>query len=473
MGQQLFDWSSEQIKHLRISLTSVSEKRFLELGQRYRFGNQKNTPSNLGEVDGFPNWFYVTKSEDIQGPEIRWQDGIWNPSTVLRGGEPQIPFVICSSSRHKSGSLETPWEDIVKPDDGYAIYYGDNKNPEVKNPESVRGNKIMLEAFRLQHSESKEVRATAPPIFITQTVGKDGPGGGYRILEGIGVITKVDVILQRNPQESKAFQNLRFEIAILDLKKDKDCIDVDWINARRNSSSSSIEKDLAPEIWKRFINEGISSINELRRSVLRSLVVPNQDQLPPPGSELEKILDATYRHFENSKHDFESIAARVVERIFSDQGFSYRTGWITPKSGDGGYDFVGRVDYDPQGLFSSSRQIVLGQAKCEKPSSGTDGVGISRLVARLHRGWYGAFVTTSFFRAAVQKEIASDHYPLLMVPGGRVAMIIKDELDQTRLSLGEYFDQLVRQSVQSGVGVADIESKLLYAEAFNPEPIEP
>ena len=61
--------------------------------------------------------------------------------------------------------------------------------------------------------------------------------------------------------------------------------------------------------------------------------------------------------------------------------------------------------------------IVLGQAKCESYSTPTNGVHLARTVARLKRGWIGAFVTTSFFSERSQMEISEDQYPLITVNG--------------------------------------------------------
>jgi len=43
------------------------------------------------------------------------------------------------------------------------------------------------------------------------------------------------------------------------------------------------------------------------------------------------------------------------------------------------------------------------------------------VVARLRRGWIGAYVTTSFFTEVAQREMVADEYPLVLVPGRAVA----------------------------------------------------
>jgi hypothetical protein len=241
--------------------------------------------------------------------------------------------------------------------------------------------------MRLQHSALRSDRLNAPPVLVVTHRDASGPKKGYRTVEGIAVVKSADVVLQREPKTTGSssvgtFQNIRFELVILDLKHDGDAIAMEWINARRNPEISDEDALLlAPRSWQHF-----------------------------------------------------------VERIFVDQGFEYRTGWITQRSRDGGFDFVGRLDLDRKGMFPSTRQVVLGQAKCE--SSTTSGRDIARLAARLRRGWQGAYVTTSTFSRRVQTEVLEDRYPVLLVPGVRVASVLKDELDATGQRLEDYLSGL-------------------------------
>jgi len=426
----------------------------------YRWPRLDNMPTVLPEIDGVPNWFWVTDSGRPGEATLRPQAGIWNPRLVERSKGPQIPLVICTSSPHKGGTAETPWADILRPDDGYVVYYGDNKDPAIRDATSIRGNRMMLEAMRLQHSSIRGERMLAPPVLVVSTHGATGLGKGFRRVEGLGIITRAEVISQRHREQPLAFQNLRFELVIVDLKDDNDLIPMKWLNLRRAPNANLEQQyESAPVAWRRFVDEGLTVVDKLRRSVLKSMVQATDLQIPSRGSPLEDLLIRTIAYFDFSKHEFEYVAARVVERVFKDQGVNYRTGWITPRSGDGGYDFVGRIDFDPAGGFPSSRQVVLGQAKCERsPSSGKD---LARLAARLRRGWHGAFVTTANFTPSVQREVIGDRYPLLMVPGLRVASILQDELDSTALTLDDYLAALPSRYSTSGVGLRDVESVLL------------
>jgi len=71
--------------------------------------------------------------------------------------------------------------------------------------------------------------------------------------------------------------------------------------------------------------------------------------------------------------------------------------------------------------LSRTKLVVLGQAKCEKIDVPTNGVHVARTVARLRRGWLGAYVTTSFFSEPVQREIYEDQYPVMLLNGSVLA----------------------------------------------------
>lgn len=79
--------------------------------------------------------------------------------------------------------------------------------------------------------------------------------------------------------------------------------------------------------------------------------------------------------------------------------------------------------------------VVLGQAKCEARESATGGVHIARTVARLQRGWLGVYVTTSHFSQQVQQEVIEDGYPIVLVPGRKVAEVVSGILSERGISV--------------------------------------
>jgi hypothetical protein len=145
-----------------------------------------------------------------------------------------------------------------------------------------------------------------------------------------------------------------------------------------------------------------------------------ESQRPKPGSREEKCLKTIYDFYSKAgKHRFELLASRVVMSHVNSYAGGYSEGWVTRGSGDGGVDFVGKVRLG-QG-FASVDVVVLGQAKCESPDTPTSGVALARTVARLKRGWIGAYVTTSFFSKQSQIEVIEDSYPLIKISGKTLA----------------------------------------------------
>jgi len=105
--------------------------------------------------------------------------------------------------------------------------------------------------------------------------------------------------------------------------------------------------------------------------------------------------------------------------------------------------------------LAMAKIIVLGQAKCEKLDSPTGGNHIARTVARLRRGWVGAYVTTSFFSEAVQREVLEDRYPIILINGLKVAQVVlqvahKRGLPNVEALLREVDSQYERLVMQRG-----------------------
>jgi hypothetical protein len=100
------------------------------------------------------------------------------------------------------------------------------------------------------------------------------------------------------------------------------------------------------------------------------------------------------------------LAARVAAQVLSGSGAVYRDGWLTRAGGDGGVDFVGRLDVGSSA--NNTPLVVLGQAKCVVPRSTIDPDQVARVVARLRRGWIGVFVTTGVFSRQAPIEIVDD-----------------------------------------------------------------
>jgi hypothetical protein len=88
---------------------------------------------------------------------------------------------------------------------------------------------------------------------------------------------------------------------------------------------------------------------------------------------------------------------------------------------DSGFDFFGSFTMPlPVGYEVPLR----GEVKRWKQAVGAGEV--SRLVARLRRGEYGIFVTTSYYTPQVQKEVLEDAYPIKLFAGADLIRFFRE-----------------------------------------------
>jgi hypothetical protein len=215
----------------------------------------------------------------------------------------------------------------------------------------------------------------------------------------------------------------------------REALDIEWIDARRDPKLTDFAANAtAPKSWRHWVTSGAGSLGEprVRRVVLRGDVDTYEDQVPPQDSKLGQVLETVYRRYDGSyKHGFQALAALATELVVGGQDLTYHEGWVTPVGPDGGVDFVQRLDLGRG--FSSTKLVVLGQAKCRKPwprtNNGVSAEELARVVARLRRGWIGAYVTTSFFTEVAQREMVADEYPIVLIPGRRVALAVEELRD--------------------------------------------
>lgn len=374
----------------------------------------------IPSVDGLTNYNYISRAPNPGQSRPLLERGI-NPIGLvrLRDGSHRRPAILIRSSTHRIGSDSTPWQDIFDSDNGRVVYFGDNKHPG-QAPEQAPGNRILLATFEAHSSPDAAIRASAPPLLFFQGVPHDGRIKGQVVFHGFGLIHRVSLVTQYHARRAEAFSNYRFECSVFGLTEEAQEFDWRWINARRDGTISSDEAfHLAPVSWKRWVRGGATVLNHCQRRLASLSVVGKSAQLPERGSREYRALQTIYDYYQGQKHRFEALAAEVVGHILDPRGESYVPGWITSQSGDGGADFVGRLDVGSG--FAKVKVVVLGQAKCERLDAPTNGRDIARTVARLRRGWIGAYVTTSMFSRRAQEEIIEDQYPLLLVHGRRLA----------------------------------------------------
>lgn len=370
------------------------------------------------EHGGLRNFWVATDAPN--GTHFRQTAGI-NPVAKAGGRRPAVAiFLTPAGQRHR-----LPWLDEVDTVNGFIRYFGDNK-PELRRPaETAPGNGILLEEMDNAASNSLGERAKAAPLLFFRNLGS-GEGAAITEFLGYGVIREAHRVTQL--YKGATFSNYAFDCILFNGESDeegRELVDMDWVDLRRQPAADDAAcLDSAPDSWRRWARLGNTSLD--RRDVRRFVLPhswPYEEQVPPEESSLGVVLKEIYDKYDgNYKHGFQALAALVTQHVIAEPGLAYQEGWITPVGADGGVDFVQRLDIGSG--MSSTQLIVLGQAKCRKPwprGGGVTAEELARVVARLRRGWVGAYVTTSFFTEPAQREMVMDEYPVVLVPGLRLA----------------------------------------------------
>jgi hypothetical protein len=386
-------------------------------------------------TNGLPS--YLTLTRGAHKKPADHQKGIFFFEQFQELGQAfdRFPAFIFYSNPYKRGAELTPWVDIIEPDEGYCLFHGDNRTPS-GTPVSSRGNAKFIQSLRL--FADPELRKFAPPVLVFQQVEFNGSRKGYRRFCGYGVPVRYALATQKTNRHGY-FTNLVVELALFRLDTENEVFSWSWIDARR---SRTVDADaalrLAPRAWRDWVRRGDLAIDTCRRFVARQSVVSTAEQSVTNPDERNILLDVLHYHRQR-KHEFEGLASFVAQRIL---GPRCTRGWITKRSGDGGIDFICRVDVgDPADRLSRTSAVVLGQAKCVSPDAEIGGHALARVVARLQRGWIGVFVTTGMFSRQAQLELAQDKYPVVLINGRRLARVLLEVITQERISLADLLDR--------------------------------
>ena len=367
------------------------------------------------EIDLHPNYHHYTGTPGL--PRLLLESGI-NPSAPVMGPDGRRrPVISLRSSPRTAGHESNPWHDEFDLDHGHVRYYGDHKATTVGLPGATPGNKALLDEWRLHAATTAEERRLAAPLLLYRSaavqLGNRRVHQGFVEFAGLGVIERLEYVVQRDGRSGRSFPNLLLDIAVLALPHD--ALDMRFIDDRRDSTLDALQAlRHAPPAWLRWVRDGRVALPQVRRRVLAARVLTGPQQMPD-SAEDRALLDHLHGFFDGRKHAFELLASYVAASVLGDSGGRYRAGWITRAGGDGGMDFVGRLDVGT--ADNNTPLIVLGQAKCIKPSSSISPDEVARLVARLRRGWVGVFVTTGAFSKQAQVEIIDDQYPVVLVAG--------------------------------------------------------
>lgn len=387
------------------------------------------------DAGGLTSYQDLTRGSHAKSADL--QKGMFFYQQVTEPGQKfdRIPAFIFHSNPFKKGAEGTPWVDVVEPDAGYCLFHGDNRRAGAAPLES-RGNAKFVQVQNFYADPG--LRKYAPPILVFEQVEYNGNKRGYRCFCGFGVPIRRALATQKE-KTGRYFTNLVIELVLFRLERENESFDWNWIDARRDASINSDAALLtSPTSWKDWVDGGDLAIEGCRRIVARQTVVDLSEQRRTTTEE-HKILVGVFDYYRKKRHAFEGLASFVAKKVLGNQ---CRRGWVTQRSGDGGVDFVCRLDLgDRSDRLTLTPAVVLGQAKCVGLETAIGGHALARVVARLQRGWIGVFVTTGAFSRAAQLELAQDRYPIVLVNGLRLAKVLFEVLTQERGSLQDLLDR--------------------------------
>ena len=396
--------------------------------RRYRLGHEYRDTGSLGsDDDQFLGWI------NLPGSGMRNMGGIRSLKFVeLR--EQVTAAIVLVTHEGSAGSTSNPWDDLVDLQHGRIVYWGDAKFDNKRLVDDFPGNKALRDAFN-QVLDGQV--ALVPPIlhFSKERT-------GWLRFNGLCVLERLELTWFED--KGHPVRNYRAHLSILD----EEFVDVGWLHSRMGATARAELQGRGPSAWRRY-QDGV--IDRLR--VWAPLVRSTTAQLPAIGSTdaglLSQLATLTPTGFE----------AAVVS-IFRELDEVRHNIVRTRPTADGGFDFFGTFTLPPPIQYEIP---FLGEAKRYARTTAVGPKDVSRLVARLTRGQYGIFVTTSYFTKQTQEEVLADRYPTTLIAGADLVRIMRE----MRITRGDEISAAWLRSVQGEAdGIPDV--RLRAAETATP-----
>ena len=366
----------------------------------WRAGHEYRDKAGVKFVDDeLLRWLHTPAGSIANSGGIRFKDrtsnGFQDPETGRT-----IPAYFVLVTRDMSAQHHNPWNDLIDEVNGNIYYWGDAKFTSRKKLfNQFRGNARIEAANNLRLAGRLD---ELPPILHFS---KRRPG--YLTFNGLCALS--DVRHAWFEDNGKPIKNLRILLSILDTET----VPAEWLRQRVVSRNCrETDRKLAPDVWRKAALGKIE-----RRQVWSSRIRLKQHQVPPIGSNDEKVLAEVS---ELSPAQFESFVVALIDKLPEIVPGLVHQVTRTKRTGDHGIDFFGMfkmpypIDYEIE---------FLGEAKRYATAITPDQV--SRLVARLGRGQYGLYFTTSWYSVQTQKEIQADRYPVRLFCGQDIVNILR------------------------------------------------
>jgi hypothetical protein len=369
-------------------------------GEFWRVGHEYRDKAGVKfEDDELLRWLNTDFGSISNSGGIRFKDpsigGSTDPETRRK-----VPAYFVLITRHMSAQHYNPWDDIIDEASGNIYYWGDAKfSSRQKLFNHFPGNARIEATNNLRLSGRMD---ELPPILHFS---KERSG----FLRFNGLCALADVRHAWFEDHGKPIKNLRILLSILDTET----VAAEWLRQRVvDGDTARVDKTLAPEVWHK-VKRGKVARRQLWSSKIRSKI----QQVPSAGSEDERILAEV---MQLSPSEYEAFIVALVGKLPEIvPGLEHRV-IRTRRTGDHGLDFFGmfKLPY-PIGYEIE----FLGEAK--KYGTAITPDQVSRLVARLGRGQYGLYFTTSWYSEQTQKEIEADRYPVRLFAGQDIVNILR------------------------------------------------
>ena len=349
--------------------------------------------------DELLRWLNTSKGTIPNSGGIRFKDSISECPVDPETGR-VIPAYFVLVTRDMSAQHHNPWDDLIDQVSGNIFYWGDAKFSSRRKLFNQFAGNARLEATNNLRLAGR--LDELPPILHFSK-----KRTGYLTFNGLCALS--DVRHAWFEDKGKPIKNLRILLSILDTEM----VDAAWLNQRVTMRDiREADRRMAPSVWRSAARGRLE-----RRQVWSPRVRSKQQQVPQAGSDDERVLAEVSQL---SSVEFEAFIVALIDKLPEIiPGLQHRV-TRTRRTGDHGLDFFGMfklphpVDYEIE---------FLGEAKRYKSAISPDKV--SRLVARLGRGQYGLYFTTSWYWEQTQKEIEADRYPVRLFCGQDIVNILR------------------------------------------------
>jgi hypothetical protein len=339
--------------------------------------------------DEFSSWFSVGENS------IGMTGGI-RPRSFLHLKSVKVPAFVVLVTTHISSDYANPWDDVIDDRAGVIHYWGDAKfSVREKLCEDFGGNRCLRRVFDEVLTGD---RAKVPPILHFQR-----PRPGRLVFTGLCALDAAQLTWFED--NGKPIRNYRYQLAILD----EEFVDSAWLKERMSARNITELNEHAPPAWTAYV-----AGQTRRRQIWRSQILTKEQQLPASGSDDEKVL----AHFASlPPREFENAIVALFKEIKTVEHRITQTRYV----GDGGFDFFG--------TFTMALPVayeVPFRAEVKRHVGSIGAKDVSRLVARLSRGQYGIFVTTSYYSKQAQEEVLLDSYPVRLLSGAHIVSFLRE-----------------------------------------------